>query len=190
MHPAPEFLDVADVIELHASGLALWGGSEGIRDPGALASAIAQPQATFDGEYLHGDLFSMAAAYAFHVAEAQAFVDGNKRAGGLAAIVCHRIVIPYDGTGAFGGEPAEHVSVHVNFRDRNGHLRSAIGVAILASEIRAVASTLNATWTRSLGTRRLPAHSRGWSNASHRHMTNRSQPADTKPAAQNRMPHL
>jgi death-on-curing protein len=87
MHPAPEFLDVADVIELHASGVALWGGSEGIRDPGALASAIAQPQATFDGQYLHDDLFSMAAAYAFHIAEAQAFVDGNKRAGVLAAIV-------------------------------------------------------------------------------------------------------
>ena len=54
---------------------------------GALEAAIAQPQATFDGEYLHGDLFSMAAAYAFHIGQAQAFLDGNKRTGLLAAIV-------------------------------------------------------------------------------------------------------
>ena len=53
---------------------------------GAIESAVAQPQVTFDGEYLHGDLFAMAAAYAFHIAEAQAFVDGNKRTGLDAAL--------------------------------------------------------------------------------------------------------
>lgn len=63
------------------------GGSGGIRDRGALESALAQPEATFEGRYLLDDLFSMAAAYAFHIAEAQAFVDGNKRAAVLAAIV-------------------------------------------------------------------------------------------------------
>jgi death-on-curing protein len=83
----PEFLDLADVIGFHAAGIARWHGSSGLRDRGALESAIAQPQATFAGEYLHEDLFAMAAAYAFHIAEAQAFVDGNKRAAVLAAIV-------------------------------------------------------------------------------------------------------
>ena len=87
MTPPPEFLTLDDVLELHAAGLARFGGSEGIRDEGMLRSAIAQPEATFDGEYLHEDLFSMAAAYAFHIAEAQAFVDGNKRAGVLAAVL-------------------------------------------------------------------------------------------------------
>jgi death-on-curing protein len=86
MDPAPEFLDLDDVIELHAAGLERWGGSDGIRDRGALEGAIAQPQATFDGAYLHDDIFAMAAAYAFHIAEAQAFVDGNKRSGLLAAV--------------------------------------------------------------------------------------------------------
>ena len=52
-----------------------------------LEAAIAQPRTTFDGDYLHGDLFSMAAAYAFHIGEAQAFLDGNKRAALLAAVV-------------------------------------------------------------------------------------------------------
>lgn len=45
------------------------------------------PKATFGGEYLHADLFSMAAVYAFHIAESQAFVDGNKRTGLNAALV-------------------------------------------------------------------------------------------------------
>lgn len=82
-----EFLDVQEVLELHAAALARWGGMEGVRDLGALSSAVMQPQASFDGEYLHGDLFLMAAAYAFHIAEAQAFLDGNKRAGVLAAAI-------------------------------------------------------------------------------------------------------
>ena len=65
MAPPPEFLDLDDVLELHAHGLARWGGTQGIRDRGALSSAIAQPEATFGGEYVHEDHFAMAAAYAF-----------------------------------------------------------------------------------------------------------------------------
>ncbi|HWL84908.1 MAG TPA: type II toxin-antitoxin system death-on-curing family toxin, partial [Polyangiaceae bacterium] len=83
----PEFLDPEDVLELHEASLERWGGSDGIRDQGALEAAIAQPQATFAGEYLHDDLFSMAAAYAFHISESQAFLDGNKRTALLAAVV-------------------------------------------------------------------------------------------------------
>jgi hypothetical protein len=50
----------------------------------------------------------------------------------------------YDGTGALGGEPAEYVTVHVNFRDVGGHLRRTIGVAVHADELRAVAAALTA----------------------------------------------
>jgi death-on-curing protein len=85
--PPVEFLDLEDVLGFHRASLNRWGGLDGIRDQGALEAAIAQPQATFDGEYLHEDLFSMAAAYAFHVGQAQAFVDGNKRTGLLAAVI-------------------------------------------------------------------------------------------------------
>jgi death on curing protein len=45
------------------------------------------PGATFDGEFLHLDLFHMAAACAFHIAEDQPFVDGNKRTALNAALV-------------------------------------------------------------------------------------------------------
>ena len=37
--------------------------------------------------YGQGDLFDIAAAYAFHLAQAQAFIDGNKRTGLGAALV-------------------------------------------------------------------------------------------------------
>ena len=62
-------------------------GRPGIRDQGLLESAVGMPQASFGGEFLHADLFTMAAAYAFHIAQNQAFVDGNKRAGLLSALV-------------------------------------------------------------------------------------------------------
>jgi death on curing protein len=58
----PDFLSVEDVIELHADQLRLFGGSDGIRDRGALESAVAMPQATFGGAFLHDGLFEMAAA--------------------------------------------------------------------------------------------------------------------------------
>ena len=44
------------------------------RSAGAREAAVEMPRATFDGEYLHTDIFSMAAAYPFHLAESQTFV--------------------------------------------------------------------------------------------------------------------
>jgi death-on-curing protein len=81
----PEFLTVEDVVELHRDVLEAFGGADGIRDAGALEAAVMMPQQSMFGEWLHEDLFAMAAAYAFHLAEAQAFLDGNKRVGLYAA---------------------------------------------------------------------------------------------------------
>ena len=50
-------------------------------------SAVAQPQASFGGAFAHAGLLAMAAAYLFHIASNHAFVDGNKRAGLLSALV-------------------------------------------------------------------------------------------------------
>jgi death on curing protein len=83
----PLFLAVEDVEDIHAASLERFGGSGGIRDRGLLESAVAVPQSSFEGKYLHGSLFDMAAAYAFHIAESQPFVDGNKRTGLGAALV-------------------------------------------------------------------------------------------------------
>jgi death-on-curing protein len=83
----PVFLDVEDVLLIHEEQLPRYGGSPGIRDRGLLESAVAMPRATAGGEFAHEDLFAMAAAYAFHLAQNQPFVDGNKRTGLLAALV-------------------------------------------------------------------------------------------------------
>lgn len=84
----PEFLELEDVFELHADSIARYGGDLGVRDRGLIESAVAVPRQSFGGEYLHTTLFEMAAAYAFHIAESQGFVDGNKRAGLAAATPC------------------------------------------------------------------------------------------------------
>jgi death-on-curing protein len=83
----PIFLDLEDVLLIHEEQFEEYGGSAGVRDPGLLESAIAMPGATAGGAFAHEDLFAMAAAYAFHIAQNQPFVDGNKRTGLLAAIV-------------------------------------------------------------------------------------------------------
>jgi len=84
---SPDFLTLDDVLELHQLQVDRYGGLHGVRDQGLVESALAQPEATFAGEYLHGDLFEMAAAYLFHIVRNHGFLDGNKRTGLLTALV-------------------------------------------------------------------------------------------------------
>jgi death on curing protein len=83
----PKFLQVEHVVAIHERQIAVFGGRPGIRDLGLLESAVAVPQATFGGQFLHDDVYAMAAAYAFHIAQNQPFIDGNKRAAIVAADV-------------------------------------------------------------------------------------------------------
>ena len=83
----PVFLSLDDVLESHAEQIAAYGGSDGLRDLGLLQSALAQPAATFDGNYLHADLLEMAAAYLYHIVLNHPFADGNKRVGLEAALL-------------------------------------------------------------------------------------------------------
>lgn len=83
----PDFLTVEEVLELHDEALDAFGGSAGVRDQGLLDSAVATPQASFGGDFLHPDLFAMAAAYAFHLCKNHPFVDGNKRTAFYATLV-------------------------------------------------------------------------------------------------------
>lgn len=80
----PKYLTLAEVLFLHDESLARYGGSAGIREPGLVESALASARNDF--LYGRGDLFQVAAAYAFHLAESQAFVDGNKRTAAASAI--------------------------------------------------------------------------------------------------------
>ncbi len=85
MHP--NFLTLDDVTAIHTDQIERYGGSHGIRDMALLQSAVAMPQAMFGDQYLHHDLVVMAAAYLFHIVQNHAFIDGNKRAGVVSALV-------------------------------------------------------------------------------------------------------
>jgi len=65
----PEFLSPAIIEQLHADSLVLFGGSAGVRDRGLVESALASARNTY--LYGRGDVFDIAASYAFHIAEAQ-----------------------------------------------------------------------------------------------------------------------
>ena len=81
----PVWLTTELVIAFHAEQLKLFGGPEGIRDKTMLESALGRPRNKFS--YEETDLADLAAAYAFGVAKNHPYVDGNKRAALLAAIV-------------------------------------------------------------------------------------------------------
>jgi death-on-curing protein len=83
----PQFLDIDRVLRIHRSLIEQYGGAAGVRDAGLLQSAVAMPQASFGGQWLHSDLFEMAAAYLFHIVQNHPFVDGNKRTGAATAII-------------------------------------------------------------------------------------------------------
>ena len=81
----PLFLTLDEVFEIHKEMIAQYSGSHGIRDKGLLESAVATPKASFGGDYVHSNIFEMAAAYLFHIVKNHPFIDGNKRTGAMAA---------------------------------------------------------------------------------------------------------
>ena len=83
----PLFLTLDEVLGIHADQIRRYGGRPGLRDLGLLQSALAMPETTFGGEFLHGTVFEMAAAYLFHLARNHPFVDGNKRTALMSALV-------------------------------------------------------------------------------------------------------
>src|SRR6266508_4388412 len=66
--------------------LAVAPGGEGLRSYESLASAVYQARQTFGEEDLYPTVAEKAAAYAFFIAENQAFADGNKRTAAIAML--------------------------------------------------------------------------------------------------------
>jgi death on curing protein len=81
------YLTLGEVVALHRAILAATGGADGIRDLGALGSALAQPKATFDGADLYPAVVDKACALAFGLAMNHPFIDGNKRIAHAAMAV-------------------------------------------------------------------------------------------------------
>lgn len=78
------YLSIAEVLDLHQRLFADTGGATGVRDLGALESAVSQPHASFGGQDLYPDLVAKAAALCYSLVMNHAFVDGNKRVGHAA----------------------------------------------------------------------------------------------------------
>ncbi len=96
-----KFLSLFQILELHRQIISQSGGSLGIRDIGALESALAQPKMTFDRKELYSTLEEKAAALAFSLSSNHPFVDGNKRVAHAAMEVFlflngHEISAPVD----------------------------------------------------------------------------------------------
>jgi death on curing protein len=83
----PIFLGLDEVIEIHNDQIKRYGGLSGIRDIELLKSAIAMPAAGVGENYLHTDIYEMAAAYLYHIVRNHPFTDGNKRTGAVASVV-------------------------------------------------------------------------------------------------------
>jgi death-on-curing protein len=82
------YLSIAEVLDIHERLLADSGGILGVRDLGALESAVSQPRATYGGLDLYPDLVAKAAALCYSLVMNHAFVDGNKRIGHAAMETC------------------------------------------------------------------------------------------------------
>lgn len=81
----PVWLTADLVIAIHERQLRRFGGPAGMRDFGALESALGRARNRWT--YEAGDLAQLAAAYAFGIARNHPFVDGNKRAALLSLVV-------------------------------------------------------------------------------------------------------
>lgn len=75
------YLSLDEVVLLHSLLIAQSGGALGLRDRGALESAVAQPEASFGGTELYPTLATKAAALGHSLIQNHPFVDGNKRIG-------------------------------------------------------------------------------------------------------------
>lgn len=71
------------VLSIHDRQIAEHGGADGIRDLGAIDSALARPINL--AAYGDPDAASLAAAYALGLAQNHGFADGNKRTAWVAA---------------------------------------------------------------------------------------------------------
>ena len=78
------FLSVEQVLELHRMVIEQSGGSAGVRDRGALESAVAQPRLSFGGTELYPSVAEKAATIGFSIVCNHPFIDGNKRVGHAA----------------------------------------------------------------------------------------------------------
>jgi death on curing protein len=82
---APVWVNLEAVLLFHEESILTFGGTSGIRDRGAIESALARPRNLF--VYGQPDLFDLAAAYTAGISQNHGFIDGNKRTAFLTGLV-------------------------------------------------------------------------------------------------------
>ena len=82
-----KILSEANIRMLHKNLIDAFGGSDGIRDPGLLESAVNAPFQTFAGRALYPGIYRKAAQLAFGIIRNHPFIDGNKRTGAHSMLV-------------------------------------------------------------------------------------------------------
>jgi death-on-curing protein len=121
------WLERDDVLAMHEQLLAQLGGLGGIRDLGALESALARPQHL--AAYGEPDAADLAAAYLFGIAKNHAFADGNKRTAWAAArtfLILHGTELRFEQEEAFAlvidvaSGAADEAAAATWFRERLG----------------------------------------------------------------------
>ncbi len=87
------YLELDELLHLHAKLIAQSGGASGVLDLGKIESCIAQPKQGFGGRELYPSLFEKAAALGYSLACNHGFRDGNKRIAQAAL----ELVLLYNG---------------------------------------------------------------------------------------------
>ena len=100
-------IELNDVLNIHNILIDKFGGSKGIRDIGALESAINRPFATFDNIDLYPDPTEKAAAVLESILINHPFIDGNKR----TAYVIMRLVLLNYGFDIFANQDEKYKMV-------------------------------------------------------------------------------
>lgn len=83
------WIETALALAIYDRELAEHGGTDGVRDPALLESALARPQQLYAYGDPAPDLADLAATLAFGLARNHPFIDGNKR---TAAVTCETFI--------------------------------------------------------------------------------------------------
>ena len=78
-----KFIDKTSVLIIQRKLIDRYGGIHGVRDEGAMESAIKAAENRYN--YETDDIAKLAATYAYHLSQAHAFLDGNKRIAAAVA---------------------------------------------------------------------------------------------------------
>ncbi len=84
MEPDPKFLTREMVDTIHEEQINTYGGHHGVLNEHLVESAVNQPKSTYC--FGGGDIYELAAAYAYHIVADHPYWDGNKRTGARAAV--------------------------------------------------------------------------------------------------------